>query len=55
MLLFSIIHRYDPEDKNEIAAKIEDDIYCRRITEAHRKLEALKSETKIDQHAEEYV
>jgi hypothetical protein len=45
--------RYDPEDKNELAAQIEDDIYCRRITEAHRKLDILKTEAKSDRHAEE--
>jgi hypothetical protein len=47
-----IYFRFDPLDKNEIAAEIEDDIYCRRISEAERKLEILKNTTAVDQIAE---
>ncbi|RCH83393.1 hypothetical protein CU098_004740, partial [Rhizopus stolonifer] len=46
-------HRFDPEDKNEIAAQIEDDIYCRRITNAQSKLDYLKSMSTSDEQAEQ--
>ncbi|EPB86426.1 hypothetical protein HMPREF1544_06788 [Mucor circinelloides 1006PhL] len=36
-------HRFDPADKDALAAKIEDDIYCRRITDAQQGLEQLKN------------
>lgn len=47
-------HRYDPDDKNEICAKIEDDIYCRRISEANNKLEILKNTKTKDEQEENH-
>ncbi|KAI8981856.1 hypothetical protein BDF20DRAFT_433284 [Mycotypha africana] len=35
-------HRFDPEDKTDLSAEIEDDIYCRRISKAQEKLHLLK-------------
>jgi hypothetical protein len=48
-----LICRFDQKDKDEIAAQIEDAIYCRRVTEARRKLDILKSTTRDNQHEEE--
>ncbi|KAI8378268.1 WD40-repeat-containing domain protein [Choanephora cucurbitarum] len=36
-------YRFDPKNEKELAAQIEDDIYCRRIQSAQQKLEELKS------------
>ncbi|GAA5801476.1 hypothetical protein HPULCUR_006924 [Helicostylum pulchrum] len=47
-------HRYDPKDKNELAAQIEDDIYCRRITDAQRRLQVLRTTALLDQQAEQH-
>ncbi|KAI9478713.1 MAG: WD40-repeat-containing domain protein [Benjaminiella poitrasii] len=35
-------HRFNPKDKDELATKIEDAIYCRRIGEAQNNLQKLK-------------
>ncbi|KAF1799366.1 WD40-repeat-containing domain protein [Mucor lusitanicus] len=45
-------HRFDPADKDALAAKIEDDIYCRRITDAQQGLEQLKNAPIDDEHTE---
>lgn len=46
-------HKNDPEDRNKLAAEIEDDIYCRRIAKAQSKLETLKSTIQEDPKAKE--
>ncbi|KAK4521291.1 uncharacterized protein ATC70_011905 [Mucor velutinosus] len=43
-------HRFDPAEKDALAAKIEDDIYCRRITDAQQGLEQLKNAPIDDEH-----
>ncbi|KAL9538365.1 hypothetical protein MBANPS3_010988 [Mucor bainieri] len=45
-------HRFDPADKDALAAKIEDDIYCRRITDAQQGLEQLKNAPTDNEHTE---
>lgn len=47
--------RFDPADKDALAAKIEDDIYCRRITDAQQGLEQLKNAPIDDINTERYV
>jgi hypothetical protein len=53
LLFFILMHRFDPKNKDKLAVEIEDDIYCRHITEAYRKLDILKSTICDDQQAKE--